>query len=177
LWPLSRLGQVARGRAASTSCLVGGFDDALGGALGLPGYAGKLLAHVLRATACSTVKIRGSGRHTNSPTATTRSWRPSNDVEVACWPKLTQAYFGRRALQPPSTDLRETVRKDALSSHLQPAGPAALAMTSRGWLARMPSSAARAGQGCGCSSSVCVMRTTMSHHVAHPILPLPLAVK
>lgn len=30
--PLSSLVHVARGRAASTSCLVGGFDDALGGA-------------------------------------------------------------------------------------------------------------------------------------------------
>lgn len=133
--PLSRLVHVARGRAASTSCLVGGFDDALGGALGLLGYAGKLLAHVLRATACSTVKIRGSGIHTKPPTATTRSWRPSNDVEVACWPKLTQAHFGGRALQPPALTCGRLSGKT--SCHLICSLPAALLhLHGEPWLAR-----------------------------------------
>lgn len=50
-------------------------------------------------------------------------------------------------------------------------------MASRGWLARMSSTAARAGQASGCGSSVCVMRTTVSHHVPQAILPLPLAVQ
>jgi hypothetical protein len=60
----------------------------------------------------------------------------------------------------PSTDLRETVRKDVLSSHLQLAGPTSLAKASRGWLARMSSSSARAGQGSGSEQRV---RDTHEH--------------
>jgi hypothetical protein len=92
--------------------------------------------------------------------------RPRNDVEVAWWSKLTQAYFGGRALQPPAlTYGRQSGKTSCHFTQVQLAGPPALALVSRGLHAHMAESAVRAGQSSGSGSTVCVMRTSMSHHV------------
>lgn len=70
------------GKAASTSCLVGGFDDALGGASALPGFAGTLARcarTTLDATAWSTVDDARKRKPGHLPSARARSGRPSDD--------------------------------------------------------------------------------------------------
>ena len=75
-----------------------------------------------------------------------------------------------------STDLRETVRKDVLSSHLQLAGPPSSTCKSPPVAGSLSCPRALLGPvKPAVAGTVCVMRTTMSHHVPQHIIPSPAA--
>lgn len=68
------------GKAASTSCLVGGFDDALGGASALPGFAGTLRTHdfgrycMVDSGRCAEAEARPSPLRKSAQRAAKRRW-------------------------------------------------------------------------------------------------------